>query len=97
MDIGSTLGAQGNKAFARPHEGHVSLGTPLRVVLFLVPVLIVAGILLGLASWYSVAGIVVVVIFAILAGGAVRDDLVVEAADQYGMVMVNSGMRWFLH
>ena len=72
-------------------------GSPLRLDLFLVPVLIVAGILLGLASWYSVTGIVVVVIFAILAGGAVRDDLVVEAADQYGMVMVNSGMRWFLH
>ena len=71
MDIGSTLAAQGNKAFARPHEGHVSLGTPLRVVLFLVPVLIVAGILLGLASWYSVAGIVVVVIFTIVAGVAV--------------------------
>ena len=72
-------------------------GSPLRLDLFLVPVLIVAGILLGLASWYSVTGIVVVVIFAILAGGAVRDDLVVEAADQYGMVMVSSGMRWFLH
>ena len=30
-------------------------------------------------------------------GGAIRDDLVTAAADQYGMVMVHSGMRWFLH
>ena len=35
--------------------------------------------------------------YVLQAGGAVRDDLVVEAADQYGMVMANSGMRWFLH
>jgi len=30
-------------------------------------------------------------------GGSARDDIVIEAADQYGMVMACSGMRWFLH
>ena len=35
--------------------------------------------------------------YVLQAGGAVRDDLVTAAADQYGMVMINSGMRWFLH
>ena len=35
--------------------------------------------------------------YVLQAGGAVRDNLVTEAADQYGMVMIHSGMRWFLH
>ncbi|MFP4028108.1 MAG: phosphoribosylaminoimidazolecarboxamide formyltransferase [Candidatus Brocadiia bacterium] len=30
-------------------------------------------------------------------GGATRDELVTEAANEYGMVMIHSGMRWFLH
>ncbi len=30
-------------------------------------------------------------------GGSLRDDDVTAAADQYGMVMIHSGMRWFLH
>ncbi len=30
-------------------------------------------------------------------GGSYRDEDVTEAADQYGMVMAHSGMRWFLH
>jgi AICAR transformylase/IMP cyclohydrolase PurH len=30
-------------------------------------------------------------------GGSARDDLVTEAADQYGMVMIHSGLRCFLH
>jgi len=30
-------------------------------------------------------------------GNSARDDIVTEACDQYGMVMVHSGMRWFLH
>jgi phosphoribosylaminoimidazolecarboxamide formyltransferase/IMP cyclohydrolase len=30
-------------------------------------------------------------------GGSLRDDLVTEAADQYGMVMVHTGLRVFLH
>lgn len=30
-------------------------------------------------------------------GGSCRDEEVVRAADQYGMVMAFSGMRWFLH
>ncbi|MFP4056764.1 MAG: phosphoribosylaminoimidazolecarboxamide formyltransferase [Candidatus Brocadiia bacterium] len=30
-------------------------------------------------------------------GGSARDDLVTEAVDQYGMVMVHSGLRLFLH
>ena len=30
-------------------------------------------------------------------GGSARDDLVTEAADSYGMVMVHSGLRCFLH
>ena len=30
-------------------------------------------------------------------GGGVRDDLVTAAADQYGMVMIHSGLRLFLH
>ncbi len=30
-------------------------------------------------------------------GGSARDEDVTAAADQYGMVMVHSGMRWFLH
>jgi AICAR transformylase/IMP cyclohydrolase PurH len=35
--------------------------------------------------------------YVLQTGGAVRDDLIAEAADQYGMVMINSGLRWFLH
>jgi phosphoribosylaminoimidazolecarboxamide formyltransferase/IMP cyclohydrolase len=35
--------------------------------------------------------------FVLQAGGSLRDDLVTEAADQYGMVMIHSGMRWFTH
>lgn len=30
-------------------------------------------------------------------GGSVRDDLVIEACDEHGMVMAFSGMRWFTH
>jgi len=30
-------------------------------------------------------------------GGSARDDLVTEAADHYGMVMIHSGLRCFLH
>ncbi len=30
-------------------------------------------------------------------GGSYRDEEVIRAADQYGMVMAFSGMRWFLH
>jgi AICAR transformylase/IMP cyclohydrolase PurH len=30
-------------------------------------------------------------------GGSSRDDLVTEAANQYGMVMAHSGVRLFLH
>ncbi|MBL7222938.1 MAG: phosphoribosylaminoimidazolecarboxamide formyltransferase, partial [Candidatus Brocadiae bacterium] len=35
--------------------------------------------------------------YVVQPGGAVRDDLVTEAADYYGMVMAHSGIRWFLH
>ncbi len=35
--------------------------------------------------------------YVLQTGGAARDDLVTAAADQYGMVMIHSGMRWFLH
>jgi len=35
--------------------------------------------------------------YILQAGGSTRDDLVTEAADQYGMVMIHSGKRWFLH
>jgi AICAR transformylase/IMP cyclohydrolase PurH len=31
------------------------------------------------------------------AGGSLRDEDVTAAADAYGMVMIHSGMRWFLH
>ncbi len=31
------------------------------------------------------------------AGGSMRDNEVTAAADQYGMVMIHSGMRWFTH
>ena len=30
-------------------------------------------------------------------GGSIRDDLVIEAADKYGMVMAFTGMRLFHH
>lgn len=30
-------------------------------------------------------------------GGSVRDEDVTRAADEYGMVMIHSGVRWFLH
>jgi AICAR transformylase/IMP cyclohydrolase PurH len=30
-------------------------------------------------------------------GGAARDEDVTAAADGYGMVMIHSGVRWFLH
>ncbi|MDX1358981.1 MAG: phosphoribosylaminoimidazolecarboxamide formyltransferase, partial [Clostridia bacterium] len=30
-------------------------------------------------------------------GGSVRDDIVVEACDEYGIVMVNTGTRLFHH
>ncbi|HOJ22434.1 MAG TPA: phosphoribosylaminoimidazolecarboxamide formyltransferase, partial [Armatimonadota bacterium] len=35
--------------------------------------------------------------YVLQAGGSVRDDEVTAAADSYGMVMIHSGMRWFLH
>lgn len=35
--------------------------------------------------------------FVLQAGGSVRDDLVIEAADSYGMTMIASGVRWFTH
>ena len=35
--------------------------------------------------------------YLIEAGGSLRDDLVIEAADQYGMVLVLSGIRLFHH
>ena len=35
--------------------------------------------------------------FIVQAGGSVRDDLVLEAANQYGMTMIFSKTRWFLH
>ncbi|MEW6752346.1 MAG: phosphoribosylaminoimidazolecarboxamide formyltransferase [Candidatus Latescibacterota bacterium] len=35
--------------------------------------------------------------YVVQAGGSTRDDLVIEAADEYGMVMVLSGVRLFTH
>jgi len=35
--------------------------------------------------------------FVLQPGGSVRDDLVIEAAESYGMTMIMSGTRWFLH
>ncbi|HUT25877.1 MAG TPA: phosphoribosylaminoimidazolecarboxamide formyltransferase [Sumerlaeia bacterium] len=35
--------------------------------------------------------------FVLQPGGSLRDDLVIEAADGYGMTMAMSGVRWFLH
>ena len=35
--------------------------------------------------------------YVLQAGGSIRDDEVTAAADSYGMVMIHSGMRWFLH
>ncbi len=35
--------------------------------------------------------------YVVQAGGSVRDDLVVEAVDEYGMLMINSGVRLFHH
>ena len=35
--------------------------------------------------------------YVLQTGGSLRDDDVTAAADQYGMVMIHSGMRWFLH
>lgn len=35
--------------------------------------------------------------YIVQAGGSVRDDLVVEAVDEYGMLMINSGVRLFHH
>ena len=35
--------------------------------------------------------------YVVQAGGSVRDDVVIEAADEYGMIMINSGVRLFHH
>ena len=35
--------------------------------------------------------------FVMHAGGSIRTDDVVTAADAYGMTMITSGVRWFLH
>jgi phosphoribosylaminoimidazolecarboxamide formyltransferase/IMP cyclohydrolase len=35
--------------------------------------------------------------YIVQAGGSVRDDLVIEAVDEYGMLMINSGVRLFHH
>ena len=35
--------------------------------------------------------------YLVQAGGSTRDDLVIEAADEYGMLMINSGVRLFHH
>ena len=42
------------------------------------------------ASWSNVQ-------YVLQTGGSSRDEDVTAAADQYGMVMIHSGMRWFLH
>jgi len=31
------------------------------------------------------------------AGGSVRDDIVTQAAEEYGMTMIHTGLRLFLH
>ena len=35
--------------------------------------------------------------YVLQAGGSIRDDEVTAAVDEYGMVMLHSGMRWFQH
>ena len=35
--------------------------------------------------------------YLVQAGGSTRDDLVIEAADEYRMLMINSGVRLFHH
>ncbi len=35
--------------------------------------------------------------YVVQAGGSLRDDLVIAAADEYGMLMINSGVRLFHH
>lgn len=35
--------------------------------------------------------------YIVQAGGALREQAVIDAAEQYEMVMINSGVRWFLH
>ncbi len=35
--------------------------------------------------------------YLVQTGGSTRDDLVIEAADKYGMLMINSGVRLFHH
>lgn len=35
--------------------------------------------------------------YVLQAGGSARDDVVISAADQYGMTLIHSGVRWFLH
>jgi phosphoribosylaminoimidazolecarboxamide formyltransferase/IMP cyclohydrolase len=35
--------------------------------------------------------------YVVQPGGAVRDDVVIEACDEYGMVMAYSGVRLFHH
>lgn len=37
------------------------------------------------------------VTYVVEPGGSIRDDLVIEAADKYGMVMAFTGMRLFHH
>lgn len=35
--------------------------------------------------------------YVLQAGGSIRDEEVVAAVDEYGMVMLHSGLRWFQH
>ena len=35
--------------------------------------------------------------YLVQAGGSTRDDRVIEAADEYGMLMIHSGVRLFHH
>ena len=35
--------------------------------------------------------------YVVQTGGSKRDNLVIEAAEQYGMTMINTGVRLFLH
>ena len=35
--------------------------------------------------------------YVLQAGGSIRDEEVTAAVDEYGMVMLHSGMRWFQH
>jgi len=71
MDLSSSVSLAASKLFARPVSGHVSLGKPLRAVLFVLPVAALGAILFLRPGPHAAGSYAAIVLFAFLVGVAV--------------------------